>query len=73
MTEHCGTDGSQTLRWREMDSNSWSRRYLGVATPTSTSIGVTRLAGPDIADRAHRNLSRHAVISLRSRTFIIAT
>lgn len=23
------------------------RRYLGVATPTSTTVGVTRLAGPD--------------------------
>ena len=22
-------------------------RYLGVATPTSTTVGVTRLAGPD--------------------------
>ena len=22
-------------------------RYIGVATPTSTTVGVTRLAGPD--------------------------
>jgi enamine deaminase RidA (YjgF/YER057c/UK114 family) len=22
-------------------------RYLGVSTPTSTTVGVTRLAGPD--------------------------
>jgi 2-iminobutanoate/2-iminopropanoate deaminase len=26
-------------------------RYLGAATPTSTTVGVTRLAGPDFHDR----------------------
>ena len=43
-----GASASSTRDFAEFQECADIRmRYLGVATPTSTTVGVTRLAGPD--------------------------
>src|SRR4029077_16194881 len=47
-------------------------RYFGVATPTSTTVGVTRLAGPDFMIEIEAGAVVDAVVGVRPRPALVA-